>query len=318
MDIVPLRAIWTHGSYEPSIPPDSGLKHWLSKENYYVDSISSAKLFQLACRDRSEYRSAMAFEAIKFSLNCQQTLFGIRSIVEFPRISAWHLIQAYYAAFFAAHSTLRLFGRSFSQLESGHVDQISLRAATEAGISQKMEKGHFDVQFDYNQATVKFAHGGESHKGLWKCYVNLLSYVSTEILRVRGNSRTLQDISNQFTDLENLLRSGGGRDSGNWLSIIRNEVNYRGPDAVWFPFSKNKIQSEDLFRKTSVWQMGKLTSIDCQIAKTEYEKFFMTCVLISQLNIHLLDDYCEIVSKKHPAIKNFIKYRNLTRRNFLC
>jgi hypothetical protein len=318
MDITPLRAIWALGSYEPQIPPESGLRHWLSQDNYYVDSISSAKMFQLACRDRAEFRSAMAFEAIKFSLNCQQTLFGIRSINEFPRISAWHLIQAYYAAFFASHSTLRLFGRAFSQLETGHVDHISFRAASEAAIFQKLEKGHFDVQFDENQATVRFAHGGESHKGLWKCYVNLLKYVSTKVLQVRGNSRTLHEISTQFSGLETLLRSGGGRDSGNWLSIIRNEVNYRGPDAVWFPFSKNKTQSEDLFRKSSAWRLGQLTPMDCLIAKTEYEKFFMTCVLVCQFNIHLMDDYCDIVDKKHPSIKNFIKYRNLTRENFLC
>ena len=290
MDIIPLRAIWTLGSYEPNRAPQSGLKHWLSNENYYVDSISSSKLFQLACRDRSEFKSAMAFEALKFSLNCQQTMFGIRSINEFPKISAWHLIQAYYAAFFAAHSTLRLFGRSFTQLETGHVDQISFRAASEVGISQKLNDGQFDVKFDENQSTAKFSNGGKSHKGLWKCYVNLLNDVSTEVLQVRGNSKSIQDLSTQFSDLETLLRSGAGHDSGNWLSIIRNEVNYRGPDAVWFPFSKNKIQSDDLFRKSSTWQIGQLSPVDCQIAKTEYEKFFMTCILVCQLNIFLIDD----------------------------
>jgi len=43
---------------------------------------------------------------------------GITAVGNLPKSTAWILIRAYYAAFFAAHSILRMFGNLCIQLES--------------------------------------------------------------------------------------------------------------------------------------------------------------------------------------------------------
>ncbi len=69
----------------------------------------------------------MAHDAVRFSLNSLQTVHSIRASIQFQKMSAWHLIQAYYASFFAAHSTLRLFGRPFTQLDTSNYRRFPTR-----------------------------------------------------------------------------------------------------------------------------------------------------------------------------------------------
>ena len=61
---------------------------------------------------------------------------GIGIVGGLPKSTGWILIRAYYAAFFAAHSLLRMFGISCIQLDAQQITAIS-RVAHALGLLRR-------------------------------------------------------------------------------------------------------------------------------------------------------------------------------------
>lgn len=259
----------------------------------------------------------MAADCVRYGINALQSLHAIRSSTCFPKLGAWQIIQAYYAAFFAAHSILRLFGQPFSNLELGHSRQICDRAKIEMGYDNvRLQKGNYLGKYDSNFHTVQFSYKRDSHKDLWATYVNFLDEISMEVLTVSGLRQDIADISNELTAIAELLRKSGAVPQGNWLSLVRNEVNYKAPADSWFPFSKNPTTSRSFFDSLNTMRNGSFHAVDCVGQKTELERFLATCLLVVQLTNKLLEDYVLVSADKCRFATLFQKFTNQAKGTF--
>lgn len=317
MDVVPLRGIWAPASHHDGSSYCDGFKNWLSKDDFYIDSVDSNKKFILAIRNPQMWKTAMASDCIRIGINALQSLHSIRSSACFPKIGAWHLIQAYYAAFFAAHSTLRLFGRPFSYFEQGHSKQISDRANSESVChNAALCKGNYAGVYDSNNHSIEFTYKSDSHKDLWATYVHFLRKISLQVLEERGLQKDLTEASQELDNIAEMLCRNKRYPNGNWLSIVRNEVNYKSPPSVWFPFAKNKTASDTLFDSLREWRSNKYNSLNCMNKKTEYEQYFATCLLVVHLTSNLLDDYVSISTNGCRSATLYGRFSNLSKSTF--
>lgn len=316
MKIEVLRKYWVDQSLESRASDFADFKKWLAKENYYVNAGPTEQSFSLYVRDSSEFKKAMSFDSFRMGMNALQSVHGIRKNPAFTKLTAWHLIQAYYAAFYAAHSTLRIFGRPFLYLEAGHSAQISNRIKTELGIQCRILSGNYLAAYDSKNNNLTFYHKRDSHKDLWSQYAKLLSSLSTDVFGARAAQQDLVDISGFFDGVNRFLNRGAGNGTGNWLSIFRNEVSYRSYDEAWYPFSNNKVVASKMFDSLSNWKVGGLNIADCESKKTEIEIFIYTCMIVVQLGTELLKDYCVVADSKNTRVIQFQKFYELSKSTF--
>ena len=110
-----------------------------------------------------------------------------------------------------------------------------------------------------------------------------------------------------FTKLQELCRilRHQGHNNGNWLSSIRNQVNYRHELNVWFPYKKkNQYSAEDIHRKCLMWLNDPL-DIDLMFVPGEPLKLFIhACNFIVALCRVLVKDMSERCSKGKSYLKD--------------
>ena len=293
-----------------------GFKGWLSSENFYLNTPIEPKNFSVFVRDPEEFKQATAQESFRMGLNSLQSMYEIRKNPAFPKLSSWHVIQAYYAAFFAAHSTLRIFGEFFTNFENGHSKIIAEHALREHSVTCAINSGNFHAVFDPSSNVLSFNFEKESHRDLWKVYCRLLDRLSIEVLLVRGTKEVLTDISTSLSDLRDLLHRGKGKDSGNWLSIFRNEVNYKSTSEAWYPFTGNQTETEKVFSFAKKWRDGTVCVADCLAKSSDMEVFFLTSILVVQVSNQLLSDYASVAGTKNKYANLYQKFEDLARTTF--
>src|SRR5207249_1610921 len=76
-----------------------------------------ADRFTLSVADDRALLSAFAFDCNRMALAAFESMTCILRVEALPRTTAWLLLKAYYAGFFAAHAILRILGLSCSYLE---------------------------------------------------------------------------------------------------------------------------------------------------------------------------------------------------------
>jgi hypothetical protein len=317
MDVTPLRSLWAHASLHDRSVYCHGFKEWLSSGDFFLDSFQEKGGFELSIRDKNRWKSAMASDSIRYGINALQSVHSIRASDQFPKLGAWPIIQAYYSAFFAAHSILRLFGRPFSYLEPGHANDICLRAKTELScVKPKLPSGSYFGKFDQNLQKIEFVHKKKSHEHLWAGFADLLNDISKRVLLVRGLEKNLAEVSIELSEIIQLLNQNGRFPNGNWLSVVRNNINYKASEHSWFPFSKNTVSSRELFDSLSTLRNGSFAADDCKGRRTEEERVIATCLLIVNLSNELLTDYVLISAEKCRYAILFRKFSNQAKGSF--
>lgn len=248
----PLRRLGLPKITSASAYKGETLGQWVAKGSYYVDSVSDSERFNLQVGNVDDLLPVFATSADRMLSACFETVLSITAESATSRSSAWLLLRLYYAAFYAAHALLRLAGQTCSQLDIAQATAVieSASAYGVAGDVQKINQGYYHVTFDWQSLSINFAHAGKngSHELLWKCYSDLLANF---VARAPQELLILQQ-SIQFVETLKQLRAvlcRNGLNGGNWLSYMRNTINYRHSHGVWFPYSQRKRSSSAMYEK---------------------------------------------------------------------
>ncbi|UWR30988.1 hypothetical protein K3758_05530 [Sulfitobacter sp. W002] len=279
------------------------VKLWLSDGNYYVNNCPPE--LSLFCQITEEIKKSMSLDAFRFAAHSAQTVFELEQTGAYPKLTSWRVIQTYYAAYFAAHAILRFFGRSFSHLENGHVNFLKVRCNSEAGYLPNLPSTYYLIVFSPEGQALSFTKCSESHKDLWKSFNDLIREISTISLTLRASEDRRQALSLIFSNLSDSLCQRGQFQSGNWLSVVRNEVNYKSSHGVWFPFSKATPSFSDLMAKVKDWRKGSTDLGNPNYIRNELERFFVTAFSVIDLGLSLAQDYQEIVEKSGRRSSDF-------------
>ncbi|EFM61612.1 Hypothetical protein BROD_2445 [Brucella sp. NF 2653] len=272
--------------------------------NYYFNNTPPG--VSIYCQNTMDVQKYFSLDAFKFASHAAQTVYELEKTSAYTKLTSWRLIQVYYAAFFSAHSTLRYFGRSFTHLEGGHVKFIKARCETEAGYLPKLPSSYYLIKFSPEKNELSFKEQDESHKDLWISYRALLQEISSNVLNLRASEDRRRAISNIFSDIEDSISNHGKNPSGNWLSMVRNEANYKSLQGVWFPFTKDTPLFQELMTKVKNWRKVSLDIESPNMAKNDLERFFLTAFAVIDIGLSLTSDYITLIKKPDRRLKSYI------------
>jgi len=248
------RHFWLRDIHRVSGVTKAGLGLWITRNDFITVRVGGRDDFSIRVLNPEEATRGVAHDSSSMASAAFETMLGLEPVKNLPKSTAWVVIRAYYAAFFAAHSLLRMFGTSCLQLESPQIKALD-RNATVFGClpTQGFESGFYIVRYDASTSEIHFRKstaGRGSHEVLWEVFAAKLREVSNHLLTV---SSRFTGPALQLADLENLLKQDG-LTRGTWLSHIRNLVNYRHEFGLWFPYSGSQVSTVELVKISRNWK----------------------------------------------------------------
>lgn len=210
------------------------IKAFIASKNYYMTENSGQVL--VSPLDRNDVRAAVSGDCSRFARAVLETLNGIVTEQTNARYHAWMVVRAYYAAFYSAHLFLRLFGRSCTHF-NGQEFSILKQVASLQGINLS-GKGFFLVTFteDSNLALTGL---NNSHEDTWASLLTLLDDIRAGVPRINAPKISRDETITFLSDLIEGITKNNSFQKGNWLSHVRNQVQYRFDYKVWFPYGHN-------------------------------------------------------------------------------
>ena len=243
--------------FEISVKTESDLKAWLANGQYLLsrplqpNTQNRASEFELRFQYPNMLYASLANDCNRFSQAAIESMWSVKKIKKLPKSTGWAAVQMYYSAFFAAHAILRIFGRACSQLENSHVQkvyQIAVATQNDGGVSC-IENGFYlsyitNGIFSYNKLK-------DSHADTWSSFYNLLTWIIDNITNTTGLGVHKSDAISLISELKSAIsRSSSTR--GNWLSFIRNKVNYQHSYGVWYPY-KGALHNHNAVIRNAEW-----------------------------------------------------------------
>ncbi|MFU7259993.1 hypothetical protein ACM742_19790 [Pseudomonas aeruginosa] len=272
-------------------------KAWIASGKYQVTNITSDEV-ELYILDHDFLAESLGYDFARFTCAAVESLRNISEDIYFPKATAWAGIRSYYSSFFAAHATLRLFGTSCSQIEPQQASLLNRYASQIYGLNGKIPAGFYAGEFNSQKNTLKLKKLSETHKDTWTIFNKKLSELSQSILTVPGLTKSKQEISTFLSQLSTAITDQNKLSSGNWLSMYRNNLNYKQQYDAWFPYKKNSVKFKQLEKYINSWHSSKFNPNIGLLETDERLRFFGTCAAITHLLKGLSADLSSISPQK--------------------
>jgi hypothetical protein len=149
-------------------------------------------------------------------------------------------------------------------------------------------------------------HPTGTHEVFWKILIEYLDTLTEQILVGHLAPVDAKDVFTKFGELRAVMKANGAS-GGSWLSMVRNEVQYRHQYGVWHPCNVKKHRREAIGRIAAQWKRDPM-DVDLAIARPgELETFAGACAFIVALSRALLARIAE---------RSFIGGRSFARASF--
>lgn len=224
---------------------------------YHLDFDDEEKAVILDFRHSDPIASAVASDACRFSCAAFQSVAPLEAeLVERDKV-AWCMIRLYYAAFYAGHALLRLLGESCSNFDKSHIERLSeLREIFEKTPAFGITAGTYRCVIDPTATTLTWspARGGNGgpHQAFWGTFGDHLGRLSDAILTGPLPQPDAIIVTGKIEALRRLTSTNNAH-FHHWLSVFRNELQYRHKHGVWFPSSLKKQDRAYLSRLCAAW-----------------------------------------------------------------
>jgi uncharacterized protein (UPF0332 family) len=260
------------------------LKGWIANQDYLIDENLSSNGFTLRPRSKAYLKTALANDCNRMAIAAFETVCGIQSDPFLQKSGAWGVIRAYYSAFFAAHALLRMHGISCSQLDKEHVNKIFdvAQVLEKQGDVSSIEKGFYEIKINKDFTEVSFKKYKDSHKDTWACFLSLLNRLIIDVENTTGLAEQKMEARDILVNLRKGITRSRCTESGNWLSQIRNSVNYQHTFGVWYPYEGKAMFPKIAPKITEYWRSDPgLIEIDSK--GRDIETFFSISLLVVSL-----------------------------------
>lgn len=301
-----VRPLWLSGLNEINGVTDYGLVDWLTTKTYSFNQNISLEEFwiNIPASNEEELLRAFAFECNRFASTCFESLASITEYPRMPKSTAWILIKLYYSSYFAAHSILRIFGISHTKIDGKCAATIASIADINgfgSGLSS-VSSGYYSLSYDQKNKVLhclKTDSKSGAHENFWFIFKQQISNLSTNILSIPGLNLLQQETSSTLDMLCSRLCLEN-RSAGQWLSYIRNCINYRHDFGTWFPY-KDGPGSKIL----NIIRQKEFKDIEfAPTTNNKIETFADTCLVQCNLLFHLIND----INHRCPEGKSFLHY----------
>ena len=297
---------------------EKGLSGWLSDSEFQVYSKIQAELFVTNCVIPDSLVCAFAADVNRCAMAAFETTLQIQPTQNFPKSLGWLAIKSYYAAFFAAHSLLRMLGTAFVQIDK-HTAGTITRIADLYGMSNGVSigAGYYKCFYDAQTNDLKFEKvstaGGGVHEVFWSVVHSRVRKLSTDVLGSKvGLAKDNQLVAAKLIELaDNLTYSSFSR--GNWLSHVRNIVNYNHRLAMWYPYSGQPTYAKTLFKSRWTWLQDPMNLNLSSHGDQDLLRFQQTCNFV----IGMCRETALDMSERCPSGKSFLLFGSVAFLNLM-
>jgi hypothetical protein len=244
--------------------PPEGLRRWIQSRNYQVSTAPLPERFELEIHDARPLLSAYAYDlnrmAVAANESCEEILAPSNC-----RGTAWTIVKAYYAAFYAAHALLAFLGVSCSQLEtqqtSAIIKEYEIYNATTK--PHYINSGYYQCNYEWSNSRIMCERSNASssrgsHEILWDIFLRRIRHLANSIGSASLPVTHSQSVIDHLVTLDENMRQQGCN-GGNWLSSIRNQVTYRHEHGTWFPYRGTESARGDIQRLIAQFRRDPLT-----------------------------------------------------------
>jgi hypothetical protein len=206
-------------------------------------------------REETFIAVALAHDACRLSSASFQTVSGIATDISQRDYTAWSLVKMYYAAFYAGNALLRLFGESCSFFDRVHTSRLAQLAAAMGTIPTfRIDSGLYRCALIRDATALKCTRArsgsGGAHESFWEIFGSKIEMLGEDVLKGSLLRTDAQSVFNQLEGARKILRRKGNY---SWLSVVRNELQYRHQFGVWFPTQLKPRERDSLSRLVSAW-----------------------------------------------------------------
>ena len=220
---------------------------------YALSFDAKEKEISLDFRDPLYVRTLIAADMSRLATSCLQ------SISVSPEASVekywlpWTLVRIYYAAFYAAHATVRALGVGCCWLETD--DIIHLQAIADATfggpIPWNVSSGTYRCDADTMRGVLHWTKlAGRPHEALWGLFDTVLADTSSAVLT---GPLPRADAQAVFAKLQAFRALSSSHQNKAWLSRTRNDIQYKLLHGVWHPTAHDRQARARLHRLADQW-----------------------------------------------------------------
>jgi hypothetical protein len=259
---------------------EKDFKGWISSGKYMLRKLdkTSATLY---VNNKTAFISMLAYDSSRMASASFESMQAIKIHTDLPKSYAWMAIKSYYAAFFAAHSILRSFGYVASQLERGHTKLLSDYAKSlSLTFPPQNDSGFFCGQLDKNTYELALKKMNNTHEDTWALFTECLKKIRADVMSLNSIQTKQQSMFVQLDVMIDLLTNNGSSSRGNFLSLFRNNINYRHEYHAWYPYGKNSLQGDEIYAVINQWSKEKILFPNAWKKSREVYNFFCLCTLI--------------------------------------
>jgi hypothetical protein len=148
------------------------------------------------------------------------------------------------------------------------------------------------------------AQKGGVHEQLWAVFLGTIVELRNGILNKPASDAADLEVADTLRELSNSLTSNGAN-GGNWLSQVRNRVNYKQQLGLWFPYSEKDRFYESL--RSALDSVAEKNLSEFQLAKKHENpvvQFLETCGFLVALCL----EFAKEMEARNEAGRSFLRY----------
>ncbi|WP_455865662.1 hypothetical protein [Pantoea agglomerans] len=289
----------------------NNFKWWIEGGNYTFTA-SAKKSFEIYAINAGDILKPLCHDIARFSSSAVESISNISDDPVFPKSNGWMSIRVYYSAFFAAHSLLRIYGRSCSYFNNKTMKSVNAILQQQQPGALKISDGNylFKLNRNGNSIHINAKEINSSHAGLWTCFHELLEDLQTSIAAT--TTFTTDDKNECVSFLSTLSKRLKKGDDNGWLSTMRNEINYNHSKNSWtINHDRKSTDNNNIKMFSEKWLKPCCNDLFSKGLDEKIEFIETSSIIIS-----MMKDL--IVSIYEVDKTNFLRYTTIpTIRNFI-
>ena len=175
---------------------------------------------------------------------------------------------------------LRIYGFSLTQVPEDHVKkvfEVAQLCKHDNGLSS-IKNGYYYGRFNESDRVIEFVRVNDSHADTWSSLLKMICFIEQRIPKTSALENHKQLAAKYLADIVLSLKHNNSQ-RGNWLSKVRNSVNYRFSHQAWFPFGGEAIDPSFAENRAIRWsEVSQNHSYNEK--QSEMRLFFETCFAI--------------------------------------
>ncbi|MDR5803485.1 hypothetical protein [Caballeronia sp. LZ001] len=298
-----LQPFWMRNLNAIGERQDRTVKMWIADGALTFDHMSPSGAWVFNAPDVSALMRGVACDVNRTAAAAFESVAGIPSSTELPRSTAWSLIRLYYAAFFAAHSLMRVHGIAVLQLERSQVSVLN-GAMRLVGHATSLPEGLVSMTVDQGNRTFELASLTKgSHIDTWSIFAAKIKELSDAATTSGlGSQVQRQEAIEVLGEISGIMSTAPAQKTSNWLSYMRNQLNYQHTHGAWYPHERSSRFRAELSEAIEGWKSQP--SIELPKSAHTLVRFGVCCAAI----VAWARETSLRVASRHPTGESFLRY----------